>query len=278
MKIRLLMVVGALVLPQLAWAAYSDGLAAYQAHDYRGAFDAWQQAAAQGDSAAQASLAIMYYRGDGVPQDDTQAAYWMRKAADQGGAAAQVFLGSMYFDGRGVPKDDMQAVIWFRKAAGQDDARAQDLLGTMYYRGGVGVQRDPAIAAAWFKQAAQSGYAASQYNLAVCYDDGAGVEHDPAQALTWLRRAAAQAYAPALLALAQRYQAGQGGAGKNPALAYLYLEVALRYATDPDASNTTAIAGRIAQLHATLEAQLNQTELRLAHERAVNWSLGQPLP
>ncbi len=120
MSTRLLfLLLGALLLPQVSQAAYSDGLAAYEAEDYPRAFVAWQDAANHGDSAAQASLAIMYHQGNGVAQNDALAAVWMRKAADQGSAAAEVFLGSMYFDGQGVPKDDAQAVVWFRRAAGQ---------------------------------------------------------------------------------------------------------------------------------------------------------------
>jgi TPR repeat protein len=42
-----------------------------------------------GDAEAQFNLGVMYDRGQGVPQDDVQAAEWYRKAAEQGHAAAQ---------------------------------------------------------------------------------------------------------------------------------------------------------------------------------------------
>ena len=54
----------------------------------------------------------MYDQGQGVPQDDEQAASWFRKAAEQGVAEAQYNLGKMYDEGRGVPQDDKQAVFW----------------------------------------------------------------------------------------------------------------------------------------------------------------------
>jgi len=268
----LFLLLGALLLPQISQAAYSDGLAAYEAQDYPRAFQAWQAAATHGDSAAQASLAIMYHQGDGVAQNDALAAVWMRKAADQGSAAAEVFLGSMYFDGQGVPKDDAQAVVWFRRAAGQNSARAQDLLGTMYYRGGVGIERNPSIAVAWFKQAAAQGYVASQYNLAICYDDGDGVKKDTAQALVWLRLAAQQAYAPAMRVLGQHYLAGQGVA-KNSELAYIYFDLALR-----NAGGSNDPAPGIAQLRDSAASQLDATALRQAQDRASNWRPAQPLP
>ena len=53
----------------------------------------------------------MYNNGEGVPEDDGQAAFWYRKAAEQGDAKAQYNLGVMYDNGRGVPEDDGQAVF-----------------------------------------------------------------------------------------------------------------------------------------------------------------------
>jgi TPR repeat protein len=41
------------------------------------------------------------------------------KAADQGQATAQAYLGAMYTKGEGVPQDYTQAVVWYRKAADQ---------------------------------------------------------------------------------------------------------------------------------------------------------------
>jgi TPR repeat protein len=50
----------------------------------------------------------MYYTGQGVPQDDAEAARWYRKAADQGHAGAQFNLGAMYADGQSVSQDYVQ--------------------------------------------------------------------------------------------------------------------------------------------------------------------------
>jgi TPR repeat protein len=51
--------------------------------------------------AAQFNLGLMYYNGQGVTQDYSQAADWYRKAAAQGNAAAQYNLGLMYYNGQG---------------------------------------------------------------------------------------------------------------------------------------------------------------------------------
>jgi TPR repeat protein len=66
----------------------------------------------------------MYRRGQGVPQDYTEAARWYRKAAEQGDASAQCNLGYMYDRGRGVPQDYAEGARWYRKAADQGHASA----------------------------------------------------------------------------------------------------------------------------------------------------------
>jgi hypothetical protein len=56
----------------------------------------------------------------------------LRPLAEQGNALAQLGLGVMYAKGQGVPQDYSQAVVWYRKAAEQGDADAQTLVGLMY--------------------------------------------------------------------------------------------------------------------------------------------------
>ncbi|MEM7071941.1 MAG: tetratricopeptide repeat protein, partial [Pseudomonadota bacterium] len=55
---------------------------------------------------------LQYEQGDGVAQDDSEAAYWYRKAAEQGHALAQGWLGVMYEQGKGVRQDDIEAAHW----------------------------------------------------------------------------------------------------------------------------------------------------------------------
>ena len=47
----------------------------------------------------------MYTKGEGVPENDTEAVKWYRMAAEQGIASAQYNLGVMYANGQGVPQD-----------------------------------------------------------------------------------------------------------------------------------------------------------------------------
>ena len=114
--------------------------------------------AEQGDAEAQCNLGIMYYNGEGVPQDYKDAVKWCRKAAEQGLAEAQSNLGTMYANGEGVPQDYKEAVKWFRKAAEQGYAGAQYNLGNMYVNGD-GVPQNYKKAYAWLNLAALQGYA-----------------------------------------------------------------------------------------------------------------------
>jgi len=47
---------------------------------------------------------------------------WFRKAADRGNAPAQYSLGLMYAKGQGVPQDFTQAHTWFNLAASHAEA------------------------------------------------------------------------------------------------------------------------------------------------------------
>ncbi|MCH7693774.1 MAG: sel1 repeat family protein, partial [Proteobacteria bacterium] len=106
-----------LLLTADARADLGAGISAYKRGDYATALAEFRRAAEQGSVVAQINLAAMYYKGQGVPQDDAEAATWYRKAADQGDAVAQNNIGLMYDNGRGVPQDYGAAVKWYRRAA-----------------------------------------------------------------------------------------------------------------------------------------------------------------
>jgi len=65
-------------------ADFDAGLAALQKGDYAAALREWTPLAERGDAVAQFNLALMYYRGQGVRQDDKTALRWFRLAAEQG--------------------------------------------------------------------------------------------------------------------------------------------------------------------------------------------------
>ena len=91
-------------------------------------FEETKRLAERGFAASQTLLGVMYYLGEGVPENKAEAARWYRLAAEQGDVNAQYELGTMYLNGEGVPENDAEAVKGYRLAAEQGDASAQSNL------------------------------------------------------------------------------------------------------------------------------------------------------
>jgi len=136
------------------------------------------------------SRALLYYRGQGVTQDYSEAARLLRQAADKGHAEAQASLGVMFELGKGVTQDYAQAAAWYTKAAAQGFPFAQNALGTLLSEGN-GVPKGDAEAARWFRRAAEQGDASAQLNLGAAYQFGTGVPIDYSESYYWYRVASA---------------------------------------------------------------------------------------
>jgi len=96
--------------------SYEDGVQAFEAGDYKKAFEILKPLAEQGDPSAQYNLGVSYENGHGVRQDYTEAGKWYKKAAEQGHAKAQLNLGVMYFNSHGVRQDYIEAHKWYNLA------------------------------------------------------------------------------------------------------------------------------------------------------------------
>lgn len=107
------------------WPApdFAAGVKAYENRDFAGAYKEWLPLAQQGNSAAQFNLGLLYFDGNGVPQNFSEAARWFQEAADQGYAKAQYNLGGMYGAGRGVKRDYIKAYVWLSLCAAQADEK-----------------------------------------------------------------------------------------------------------------------------------------------------------
>ncbi|MCH8039374.1 MAG: sel1 repeat family protein, partial [Nitrospinae bacterium] len=66
----------ALMLATPVLAGFQEGVDAYERGDYATALKEFRPLADQGDALAQFNLGIMYYKGQGVPQDYQEAAKW----------------------------------------------------------------------------------------------------------------------------------------------------------------------------------------------------------
>ena len=85
---------------------------------YKTASEWYRKAALQSFIPGEMHLAALYRDGGkGFPRDMTQAAEWYRKAAEQGDVTAQGTLGLLYSIGQGVPQSDVEAYFWLDLAA-----------------------------------------------------------------------------------------------------------------------------------------------------------------
>jgi serine/threonine protein kinase len=126
-------------------------------------------------------LGIMYRYGQGVTEDDTQAANLYTKACNGDPPKGCNSLGEMYANGKGVGKDDTRAAALYSKACNANDALGCSNLGSDYWFG-RGVPQDDSHAAALYSRACDSGNGVGCSSLGLCYGTGRGVGKDLAQA------------------------------------------------------------------------------------------------
>ncbi len=154
-------------------------------------FEEMKSAAENGDAEAQCKLGKAFLGGNGVSENKSAAAKWIRKAAEQGHAEAQCMLGFFYANGYGVSKDQTEAIKWYRNAAEKGHATAQTQLGKAYLCE-EGVQQDNGKGMRLIRKAAEQGDYEAQRILGACYAFGENIEKDKQEAEKWLKKAAAQ--------------------------------------------------------------------------------------
>ncbi|MFT5182151.1 MAG: TPR repeat protein, partial [Alphaproteobacteria bacterium] len=112
----------------------------HKAERHNEALTLYSKVGAQGFAFAQRSVGFMYANANGVGQDLTKAATWLRQAADRCDVDAQFALGTLYAKGQGIEKNETESLRWFRIAAAQNhpDARAH-LEGRANLNGGQSV-------------------------------------------------------------------------------------------------------------------------------------------
>ncbi len=160
----------------------------------------WERKAAeQGHAYAQANLSFRHYQAG----DFDEAFQWCQRAAHSQLAWAQYNVGLMYRRGEGTVQSDSEAARWYRLAADQGFAEAEAKLADLYCLG-RGVPLSDELAATWYGRAARHGNAEAQFQLAQLYSTGQGVEHDYVQSRHWMREAALQGHAQAARELLER--------------------------------------------------------------------------
>jgi TPR repeat protein len=147
--------------------AYETGLDAAYAGDYVTALREFTIAAEAGLHLAQYNLGVMYFSGEGVPQDYALAYKWTRMAAEQGHINAQFNLGTLFYNGLGMRSDVFTSwplLLIFKQSNFEEALR-------------------------WYANAAEYDHGEAQYNLATMYEQGEGVAQDLVMATMWARLA-----------------------------------------------------------------------------------------
>jgi len=153
-----------LLIPLTLAADYQTGLDAFSLGDYTKAMTEWR-AVTDGPATAvnpaiyveaHYAVAMLYWQGQGVPQDYGMAKEWLLKAARLNHAGAQAKLGYLYTDGVAVPQDYDQALEWFQKAARGGNVDGLYNLG-IFYLYGWGVAQDTTMAAQYLAAASAQG-------------------------------------------------------------------------------------------------------------------------
>ena len=125
LQLVVLLSLAAGIAPSARADAFAQGARAYARQNYTQSSLILTPLAKQGDARAQAYLGVMYFRGQGVPQNFGAAAYWFHLASETGLPEAQYFLGLMYDKGQGVPQDFVLAHAWLNLAVAHADPRVR---------------------------------------------------------------------------------------------------------------------------------------------------------
>ncbi len=199
-----------LMLPTTALAVnkYDQGAFYFAQGDYISALSLWSPLAAEGNSAAQYSIGLLYDQGKGVKKDPQRALKYFQSASDQDLAVAQYYLGMKYFAGLDVTKNMTKAHHLLNKAAQSDYLNAQFQLANIYDQNGK--QQDLKLATRWFTRAAENGYGPAQHSLAARFLTGRGTALNLKQGIFWLEKAAEQRDPDAMRDLGFMYYKGMG--------------------------------------------------------------------
>jgi len=157
--------------------------------------------------AAQAALANLHLRGQGVPRNLELAYTLLNQAAEQGHAAAQLQVAIAEMTGTGTPKDLESARSWLTGLADAGDSDALIHLARSY-RAGTAEQPQPELAQQYYEQAWAAGDPDALAGLAFMHRKGELPKSDPARAVELFARAAKLGSGAAQVRLGHMYLTG----------------------------------------------------------------------
>jgi len=157
-------------------------------------------------------LAIHYYIGQGVYQNDEQTFRLMEEAAQLNNSAAQYSLGYCYYSGNGVEINYQKALDYFMQAAKNDHPEAYRKLALLYHHG-YGTSPDLDLAFDWYKKAADNNDIFSIYQIGLYFGGflaSQRIQRDDKTAFDYFTKAADYGDLDAKFQVALAYLYGKG--------------------------------------------------------------------
>lgn len=233
--------------------------------------------AENGDSDAQFEFALMYLRGDGLPQNRDLAINWIRQSAQGGNRLAQYYLARLARMYAAKPKDPLvpelviqhlgQVIAIYNSSSDTDEdeklwhARYGDVP-----RGNDPDSDEPAYTQYWidyYEKAAAAGDVSSQFH----YGHYLYRQHgDQQSGYDWYYKAAVQGHAKALDELGRMYSAGEY-LPKDYVLGYVHHSLAY-------------LAGiwDVMPWIRYMKSEMNRFQIDEAQQLTLQWKVGDPLP
>ena len=129
-----------------------SGIAAFEAKEFRRAWQLLEPLSDEGNADAQYRCAIMLQNGLGVIAQPKKAVGLLQLAVEQGFGLAQHSLGICYLYGEGVTQNTSQAVALLERAGESGLAGAWTTLG-MIFTEGQGIEKDQVRARGYYARA-----------------------------------------------------------------------------------------------------------------------------
>lgn len=152
----------------------------------------------KGNHEAASALGRIYYYGEKgtIKKDRAQAAYWFKLSVEAGELVDANYLGAMYLNGDGVIQDDEEAAKWYKIGADEDFmGDGQYELGMMYLQG-YGVEQDKEEGIKWLVKATEEEIVPNaSAELGRIYEEGDGAEIDIEKSKEWYEKAADTTFA-----------------------------------------------------------------------------------
>ncbi len=252
-----LLFVSQIIFSQSADFYYNQAIEYWENGDHEEAIKYLKNAYKNGKIVAALDLGTIYYNGEYVEQNYTEAAMWYKKAASYNYVYGYLYYADCLLFGHGVKQNvkkarrllkkiidysvdaiyrlsyinseildkPWSAAVWLKYSSIANHIPSQELLGQYYFEG-YGYKKDYQEAVYWWQKAFENDSPKAAFALGFCYQNGYGIDIDTKKAIEYYTIAVDAGFAPAYHNLALCYQDGIGVGRDMEKAIYYYTEAA----------------------------------------------------